>query len=116
MDEATVIAQIVANTQLGIMFDTEVDKDVPIDPDDYEIANAILSAGYWKDSVVYDESTVALYPKGTVFVSHKGVPGTGLNAVLIVIEEGAEVTITPRPPEGPLSVGDYLPANVVWVP
>ena len=32
------------------------------------------------------------------------------------IEEGAEVTITPRPPEGPLSVGDYLPANVVWVP
>ena len=57
MDEATVIAQIV-------------------DPDDYEVANAIL----------------------------------------IVIEEGAEVTITPRPPEGPLSVGDYLPANVVWVP
>ena len=51
MDEATVIAQIVANTQVGIMFDTEVDKDVPIDPDDYEIANAILSAGYWKDSV-----------------------------------------------------------------
>ena len=41
MDEATVIAQIVANTQVGIMFDTEVDKDVPIDPDDYEIANAI---------------------------------------------------------------------------
>ncbi len=75
-----------------------------------------ISGGYWKDSVVYDESTVALYPKGTVFVSHKEVPGTGRNAVLIVIEEGAEVTITPKPPEGPLSVDDYLPANVVWVP
>ena len=76
MDEATVIAQIVANTQLGVMFDTEVDKDVPIDPDDYEIANAVL----------------------------------------IVIEEGTEMTITPKPPEGFLSVDDYLPANVVWVP
>ena len=76
MDEATVIAQIVANTQLGVMFDTEVDKDVPIDPDDYEIANAVL----------------------------------------IVIEEGTEMTITPKPPEGLLSVDDYLPANVVWVP